>query len=345
MVPVVDNNNIPLMPCSEKRARKLMEKEQAKPMWKNQIFYIKLIKEPSDRNYQDVTIGIDSGSKREALTITTNSQVVLNILVEAKQDVKDKVETRGNLRRARRGRNMPYRKCRFNRKIGGIPPSTLARWNNKLRLVELCRRMLPITVVNVEDVCAKTMKNGRKWNVMFSPLEVGKEWFYSELRGIGLRLHTTKGFETSEWRNLRGFQKTKKKLEDVWESHCVDSHSLCEISIGGEIDPFKGMYKFEQFNFHRRQLHVQNFSKGHIRKEYGSTVSLGVPRGTLGKHSKFGLVYIGGSSKGRLSLHSLEGKRLTQNAKKEDVKLICVLKWRTLFLPNLTDGVSKRKTR
>jgi hypothetical protein len=304
-----------------------------------------LVKEPSSREYQDVTVGVDSGSKREGITVMTDTKVVLNILVDAVTEVKDKVETRRNLRRSRRGRNTPYRKCRSNRRIGGIPPSTKARWGNKLRIIDTLRNILPITVVNCEDVCAKTMKNGRKWNVMFSPLEVGKEWMYSEIRNRGIRLHTTKGFETSEWRGLRSFTKTKKKMEETWEAHCVDSHSLCEIAIGGEIEPFKGMYRFTHFNFHRRQLHVQNFSKGGERKSYGGTVSLGIPRGTLINHSKFNLSFVGGSSKGRISLHSLDGKRLTQNVKVEDVKPICVLKWRTQFLSALKDGVSLRKIR
>ena len=32
-VPVLDTNKIPLMPCSEKRAKHLMNKDQAKPYW------------------------------------------------------------------------------------------------------------------------------------------------------------------------------------------------------------------------------------------------------------------------------------------------------------------------
>jgi hypothetical protein len=56
MVPVLDVNNIPLMPCSEKRARLLMERGKAKPYWQNNIFCIKLLVEPSARNYQDAAL-------------------------------------------------------------------------------------------------------------------------------------------------------------------------------------------------------------------------------------------------------------------------------------------------
>jgi len=333
MVPVISRQNIPLMPCSEKRGRKLMEKGQARAMWKNQIFCIQLLKDPASNGYQDVTIGIDPGSKKEGLTVVTDTKVVLNITAEAVTTVKDAVETRRMLRRSRRGRNTPYRRCRFNRTIGGIPPSTKARWNQKIRLLHLLQKILPITVVNLEDIAAVTKKGQRKWNVNFSPLEVGKNYFSKHIKSIGLMLHETQGYDTKTHRDSRGFKKTKKKLDNVWEAHCVDSHSLCEIATGTVIKPFKGMYIFENFNFTRRQLHVQNFSKGGKRKEYGGTVSLGIPRGSLVRHPKFGLSYVGGTSKGFISLHNLEGKRITQSAKKNDLTILNNNKWRTQFLP------------
>jgi hypothetical protein len=345
MVPVVDRKDKPLMPCSEKRARKLMEKGQALPLWKNQIFHIRLLKNPSNEKYQDVILGTDPGSKKEGFTVATGTNVVLNITAEAVTDVKDKVETRYTLRRTKRGRTTPYRKCRFNRSIGNIPPSTKARWDQKLRILTLLQKILPITVMNVEDVAAETKKNCKKWNKNFSPLEVGKGYFYEEVKAKGLMLITTKGFETKEHRDRRGFKKTKAKLKNVWEAHCVDSHSLVEIATGTEIKPFKGMYIFENFNFHRRQLHVQNPIKKGIRKEYGSTVSLGIPRGSLVKHPRFGMSYVGGTSKGCISLHCLKGKRLTQSAKKEDLKILNINKWRTQFLPVLKAGVSLRGKR
>jgi hypothetical protein len=345
MVPVVNRQGIPVMPCSEKRARKMLEKGVAESMWKNQIFHIVLLKNTSDTKYQDVTIGIDPGSKKEGITVSSDTKVVLNITTEAVTHVKDKVETRKNLRRARRTRNTPYRTCRFNRVIGRIPPSTKARWDQKLRILVLLQKIVPITVVNLEDIQAKTKKGQKKWNKSFSPLEVGKQYFREEVKSKGLMLHETKGFETKTQRDIRGFKKTKKKLDNVWEAHCVDSHALCEIATGTDIKPFKGMYIFENFCFSRRQLHVQNYSKGGLRKEYGSTISLGIPRGSLVKHPKFGLTNVGGTSKGRISLHSLSGKRLTQSATKEDLTFLTVNKWRTQFLPHVNVGVSLRKTR
>lgn len=344
MVPVFDNSKQPLMPCSEKRARLLMERKQAKPFWRKGIFCIILQREPSCRKTQDVVVGIDPGIKRTGITVTTPTKVVLNILQNTPHWVKDNIETRKNLRRGRRGRNTPYRKCRSNRKIGSIPPSIKARWQAHLRTILVLKSLLPVTDVSIEDVCAVAKKGKRRWNVNFSPLEVGKQWFEKEVKKIGVKLWKSKGFETAEWRNQRGFKKTKDKLKDTWEAHNVDSHCLCEILIG-DIKPLKSFYRFDFLQFSRRQLHVQNFSKGGERKCYGSTVSLGLPRGLLVRHPKWGTSFVGGTSKGRLSLHNVvDGKRLSQNVKKEDCKLLAKQIWKGGFSsPCLKAGVSKPK--
>ena len=98
MIPVLDNNRKPLMPCSEKRAKKLMNKKEAKPFWQKGIFCIMLLREPSERNYQDVALGIDPGSKREGYTVATANNVVLNITTNTPNWVSSHVETRKNLR-------------------------------------------------------------------------------------------------------------------------------------------------------------------------------------------------------------------------------------------------------
>ena len=92
--------------------------------------------------------------------------------------------------------------------------------------------------------------------------------------------------------------------------------------------------------FSRRQLHVQNFAKGGIRKQYGGTVSLGISRGSIVRY-KERLVYIGGTSKGRLSIHSvITGKRLSQNIKIVDIEVLYNNKRRVQFLTRLKSWVS-----
>ena len=59
MVGVLDVNKKPLMHCSEKRARKLMERGEAKGYYKKGIFCIILQRPPKTNFKQNICIGID----------------------------------------------------------------------------------------------------------------------------------------------------------------------------------------------------------------------------------------------------------------------------------------------
>ena len=91
MIPVVDKQQQPLMPCSEKRAYQMVVAKKATPFWKKNIFCIRLNVEPSSRNMQDIVVGIDPGSKKEALTVKSESHTYLNIQVDAVTHVKDDI--------------------------------------------------------------------------------------------------------------------------------------------------------------------------------------------------------------------------------------------------------------
>lgn len=329
MIPVVDKQQQPLMPCSEKRAYQMVVAKKATPFWKKNIFCIRLNVEPSSRNMQDIVVGIDPGSKKEALTVKSESHTYLNIQVDAVTHVKDAVETRRIMRRSRRSRKTPCRKNRYNRIKGGLPPSTKARWQWKLRIVRQLSKIFPITDIVVEDIKAIT-KGKKRWDVSFSPLEVGKEWFYKELKVFG-EVHLKQGYETKKLRDDAGLSKTKSKLSEVFEAHCVDSWVLANWLVGGHIKPDNvDMLCISPIRLHRRQLHVLQFSKGSTRKKYGGTDSCGLKRGSLVKHSKYGIVYVGGTMNDKVSLHAIDsGDRLCQNAKVEDIKFLSYNIWKS----------------
>ena len=168
------------MPCSEKRARMMLDKRRAKACWKSGIFYIILKQEPSARNMQDVSVGIDPGSKKEGYTVKSKAHTLLNVQADAVTWVKDAVEVRRNMRRARRFRKTPCRQNRENRARGCLPPSTKARWQWKLRVSRWLAKLYPITSFVVEDIKARTTGKHR-WDKSFSPLECGKKWFYARI--------------------------------------------------------------------------------------------------------------------------------------------------------------------
>ncbi len=310
-VPVVDKNQKPLMPTKPSRARRWIKSGKATPFWKKGIFCVRLNVEPSDNVLEAIAVGIDPGSKKEALSVKSESHTYLNIQCDAITWVKGAVKTRREMRRTRRNRKTPCRKPRFNRAKGGLAPSTKARWQWKLRLCQWLKSMFPITDFVVDDIAVTTKKGKRRWNVSFSPLEVGKKWFYSELEKLG-NVHILKGYETKELRDRHGLSKNSNKLSNSFSTHCVDSWVLANWQVGGHAAPDNKEILFVvPLQFHRRQLHAFQPSKGGVRRAYGGTRSEGFKRGSYIKHPKYGVCYVGGTSKGRISLHSLlDGKRL-----------------------------------
>jgi hypothetical protein len=335
-VPVVDSNNNPLMPTVPSRARRWIKEKKATPFFKKGIFCVRLNVEPSDCITQEIAVGIDPGSKREGFTIKSESHTYLNIQANAVDWVKDAIEVRRNMRRSRRFRKTPCRKNKYNKSKSPFPPSTKARWQWKLRICNWLKKMFPITDFIVEDIKAKKLKGAKKWNKSFSPLEVGKKWFYEEISKLG-KLYTQRGYETKEMRDSLGLNKSKAKLSDKFDAHCVDSWVLANHVVGGHIKPDnENILKVIPIRFHRRQLHALQPAKGGIRRPYGGTMSLGFKRGSLVKHPKWGSSYIGGASKTGISLHSLEtSSRVCRNAKVADLKVITIIAWRTLLLPDL----------
>jgi len=321
-VPVVNQQQEPLMPTTPSRAKRWIKSGKATPFFKKGIFCVRLNVEPSNQETQEIAVGIDPGSKKEGFTVKSLAHTYLNIQTDAVTWVKDAVEIRRNMRKARRSRNTPCRINRQNRKRGGLSPSTKARWQWKLRICNQLKRIFPIEVFVVEDIKAKTFKNKIKWNTSFSPLEVGKNWFYTELEKLG-KVELKQGYETKELRDLLGLQKIKEKTAEVFEAHCVDSWVLASSWVGGKVPDNKQLLLVTSLRLHRRQLHKLQPEKDGIRKLYGSTRSLGFKRGSLVKHPRYGITYVGGNSKNRISLHSLKtGQRLCQNVKVEDCKFL-----------------------
>ena len=327
-VPVVDRDQRPLMPTIPARARRWIESGKATPFWKHGVFCVRLNVEPSDRKTQEVAVGIDPGSKKEGFTVKSEAHTFLNIQSDAVTWVKDAVKTRRDMRRARRNRNTPCRSLRRNRAKGGLAPSTRARWGWKLRIAGWLSKLYPVSHFIVEDVKARTTGK-RRWDVSFSPLEVGKAWFYEELRKLA-PVDTNSGWETKQMRDAAGLKKSGNKMAPAFEAHCVDSWVMANSWTGGHIQPDnKNILCLAPLHFHRRQLHDLQPPRGGIRRPYGGTRSLGFKRGSLVKHPKWGLVYIGGTTKDRVSLHSVaDGKRLSQKAMSSDCSFLAYNSWR-----------------
>src|SRR5258708_13082271 len=113
------------MPCHPARARELIRKGRAVRGFDRGIVYIWLL-DREDGGTQPIAVGIDPGSKKEAVTVKSEAHTYLNIQLDAVTWVSDAEKTSTTMRRGRRGRKTPYRPCRTNRRQGQfkLPPST-----------------------------------------------------------------------------------------------------------------------------------------------------------------------------------------------------------------------------
>lgn len=318
------------MPTSPPVARHLIKQGKATPYWNNGIFCIRLNYETTEYT-QDIVVGVDPGSKKEGFTVKSEAHTYLNVQADAHNNVGKKIEKRRELRRGRRGRKCPNRPNRTNRMANKarIPAGTRARWNFKLKVLNWLAKMFPVTYMCVEDIKAVTRKGTKKWNQSFSPLEVGKQWFYGEIRKRW-ELSIVQGYETKQMRDVLGLKKTSNKMSEDFDAHCVDSWVLCDYIVGGEpiVDNTEG-FCISPIPIRRRQLHRQNPQKGGKRPRYGGTVCLGIAKNTIVKHIKHGIAIVCGHQNNGLSLQPVTGgKRLTLSAKLEDCKILTRLNFR-----------------
>ncbi len=326
------------MPTTPTRAGMMIKCGDATPYWSNGIFCIRLNREPSGRHKQEIVVGVDPGSKKEGFTVKSEAHTYLNVQADAHNKVSKKVAKRKELRRSRRSRKCPNRKNRTNRLANRerIPAGTRARWDWKLRILDWLSKLYPVTHVCVEDIKARTKQYQKKWNTSFSPLEVGKQWFYTEIEKRW-KLLTLQGWETKEIRDRLGLKKSSKKLSETFDAHCVDSWCLAYHTVGGDaIVDNTSIFCIAPISIARRNLHREVPKKGGMRSRYGGTIlKNGLVKNTLVKHAKYGLTRLAGiNSKGLFSIYSLDGKRLTTGAKQKDFTILRKLNF------NYRSGVS-----
>jgi hypothetical protein len=109
------------MPCSEKRARLLLERNRAR-VHKLMPFTIRLVdRDLSESVLQPVAIKLDPGSKTTGIAVVVevdNNQHVLSLmeLQHRGKQISEALTSRRNMRRRRRG-NLRYRPARFNNRV------------------------------------------------------------------------------------------------------------------------------------------------------------------------------------------------------------------------------------
>lgn len=153
LVYVLNRHGKPLMPCKPRKARILLRDGKAKVV-KKVPFTIQLLYGSSGYT-QDVSLGVDAGSKHIGISATTEKEVLFEADVELRNDIVDNLSTRREARRTRRNRKTRYRKPRFNnrkksKKSDWLAPSIRQKIETHLSVVGMITTIIPITKIIVE---------------------------------------------------------------------------------------------------------------------------------------------------------------------------------------------------
>ena len=154
MVYVLSYTKQALMPTeNHAKVRVLLNTRKARVI-KRCPFTIQLLYK-STTYTQDITLGVDAGSKHIGLSATTDKKVLFESDVTIRNDIMKLLSARRELRRSRRNRKTRYREPRFlnrthSKKQGWLAPSVNQKVDSHLMVVSKVCRMLPITKIVVE---------------------------------------------------------------------------------------------------------------------------------------------------------------------------------------------------
>jgi len=186
---VLDKNNHPLRPCSEKRAHQLLDKGYAKVV-KMFPFVIKLLDFEAKSDIAQLRLKLDPGSGTTGMALLNGSQVVWLGELQHRKGLGDAMKDRSSIRRGRRSRHTRYRAARFdNRKKpkGWLAPSNEARVNQIMNAIAKLRKYAPIGSISMELVKFDTQK-------LSNPEISGVEYQQGELFGYELRAYLQEKF-------------------------------------------------------------------------------------------------------------------------------------------------------
>jgi len=182
---VLDKHKRRLMPCTEKRARLLLERGRA-VVYKRYPFTIRL-KERVGGDTQPIRLTLDPGSKESGLALTREDGddrhvLCLFELVHRGFQIGEGLEQRRGFRRRRRGQ-LRYRAPRFDNRTrpdGWLPPSLQHRVDTLMAWVTRLQRLAPITSLSQELVRFDTQQ-------LVNPEISGVEYQQGTLLGYEVR--------------------------------------------------------------------------------------------------------------------------------------------------------------
>ena len=192
MVYVISKDGHPLMPSRRHgKIRRLLKENKAKVI-RRCPFTIQLLYE-TEENVQDVTLGVDTGSKIIGLSATTETKELFAGELELRDDISKNLTARRQFRRTRRNHKTRYRKPRFDNRIrskhkGWLAPSVEAKIETHIRIIEKICGILPIKDIVIEVAAFDTQK-------MQDPEISGVEYQQGTLTGYTIRKYLAEKFD------------------------------------------------------------------------------------------------------------------------------------------------------
>jgi 5-methylcytosine-specific restriction endonuclease McrA len=154
---VLDTNKIPLAPCHEAKARKLLDVGKA-AIYRRYPFTIILKYSVEGPAIPELRVKLDPGSRTTGIAVVDDQSgkvVFAAELYHRGYAIKENLDSRRATRRSRRNRKTRYRKARWQnrrRKQGWLPPSLESRIANVLTWVLRLRKFCNITNISLELV-------------------------------------------------------------------------------------------------------------------------------------------------------------------------------------------------
>jgi len=281
---VLDIEGKPITPVKPQRAKRLMKENQAKPVWnKFNIFGIQMLVQTRKETPKCV-LGQDWGTKFEGYSVIVGKENNLNVMwkLPDKKKLVQKMKERRILRRARRWRNCERRESRFdNRKRENfIAPSQLQIVDSRIKCMNEFFKCYPIQKVAIEDV--KFNHRDKKWGNNFTTVEVGKQKIFNHIRKIvgTENLIMFSGYDTKDFRDKIGLEKSSHKSDKKFSSHCIDSFVIAN-ELCNSIPNESLVYVDDNYRFVRRKLQDTQPKKGNIRDKFSSGNIKGIRKGTI----------------------------------------------------------------
>lgn len=152
MIYVLDKDGRPLMPTMRHGKVRRLLRDGLAVCDRQTPFTIRLLYEVSGF-VQDVTLGVDAGSKTVGLSATTDKKEYFKAELTIRNDIVNALSTRREARRSRRCRKCRHRALRFDnrrRPEGWLAPSVRQKVDSHIKAVGLVCSILPVKKITVE---------------------------------------------------------------------------------------------------------------------------------------------------------------------------------------------------